>query len=139
MFSKKIENLKIIPLIPAGLSYKDHYNFGKELKEVLVDSNKRIAVIASGDLSHALTTEAPAGYSEQGVEFDSKFQEAISGNNIDSLVNLDTGMVEKAHQCRLLPIATLTGVLIQINYKPELMSYEAPFGVGYLVANFKLD
>jgi hypothetical protein len=25
-----------------------------------------------------------------------------------------------------------------INYQPEILSYEDPFGVGYLVANFKL-
>jgi len=27
----------------------------------------------------------------------------------------------------------------KINWQPEILSYEAPFGVGYLVVNFKFS
>jgi len=39
------------------------------IAEKISETNKRVAVIASGDLSHALITSAPAGYNPAGPEF----------------------------------------------------------------------
>jgi aromatic ring-opening dioxygenase LigB subunit len=65
-----LKNIKIIPIGFCDLDWKTHVNFGNLLKEIILESNKRVAVIASGDLSHALITDSPAGFNADGSEFD---------------------------------------------------------------------
>jgi len=49
-------------------------------------------------------------------------------------------MYPEAGECGLRSFSFLLGILeeAKIDWKAEILSYEAPFGVGYLVANFKL-
>ena len=54
------------------------------------------------------------------------------------LQTLDKIMVEGAHECGLKPMIILSGILHGMEYEPEILSYEAPFGVGYLICNFKM-
>ena len=69
------------------------------LKEKIMDFNKRVAVIASGDLSHALSTDAPAGFNPAGAEFNAKIQELLSSRNTTGLLNLDPTLVQNASEC----------------------------------------
>lgn len=50
-------------------------------------------------------------------------------------------MYPEAGECGLRSFSFLLGILEEskINWKPEVLSYEGPFGVGYLVANFRLN
>ncbi len=136
--TKRLPNISIVPIGYSLLDLKTHFNFGDFLKEVVLNEDKKIAVIASGDLSHRLTKDAPAGYSARGKEFDEKLRELIVNKNTAGLLNIDPDLVEEAGECGLRSITILLGLLERINYEPEIISYEGPFGVGYLVANFKL-
>jgi len=46
----------------------------------------------------------------------------------------------EAGECGLRSFCFLLGILEAsgISWQPEILSYEGPFGVGYLVVNFKL-
>lgn len=134
----KLKNFSILPMSYSLLDFKTHYVFGQKLKEIIFSSNKKIALIASGDLSHRLTFDAPAGYSPQGRIFDEQLIKFLRKKAFKKIVNFDSSLVEEAGECGLRSILILLGVLDQVNYKPEILSYEGPFGVGYLVANFKL-
>jgi AmmeMemoRadiSam system protein B len=138
LLSAKCPNVHVVPINTSGLDLKNHFEFGHELKELILDTNKRVAVIASGDLSHALSTDAPAGFSEYGEQLDKAVKELIIEKNITSLLKLDNDMLEGAHECGLRSLSILLGILKGMNYEPEILSYEAPFGVGYLTCNFKL-
>jgi len=138
-FSPSLKNVSILPIGYSLLDLKAHYSFGDFLKEIILDDDKKIAVIASGDLSHCVTKDAPAGYSPRGKEFDEKLVELITNKNITGILKIDQGLIEEAGECGLRSIMILLGLLERINYTPEILSYEAPFGVGYLVANFKLN
>lgn len=134
------KNLKSFSIIPIGyslLDYQKHLEFGEKLKEEIMLSNKKIAVIASGDLSHRLTFDAPAGYSPQGKIFDKKLIDLLKKRTVKQILNLDPKLVEMAGECGLRSIIILLGILKNLKYQPELLSYEGPFGVGYLVMNFK--
>ncbi|OGF21571.1 AmmeMemoRadiSam system protein B [Candidatus Falkowbacteria bacterium RIFOXYB2_FULL_38_15] len=137
--TKRLKNVSILPIGYSLLDLKAHYSFGDFLKEIILDDDKKIAVIASGDLSHCVTKDAPAGYSPRGKEFDEKLVELITNKNITGILKIDQGLIEEAGECGLRSIMILLGLLERINYTPEILSYEAPFGVGYLVANFKLN
>jgi len=136
--TKQLKNFSILPMTYSLLDYETHYNFGRKLKEIFLSSNKKIAFIASGDLSHRLTFDAPAGYSPQGRVFDDQLIKFIKKRAIKKIINLDKNLIEEAGECGLRSVLILLGVLHKINYRLEILSYEGPFGVGYLVANFKL-
>lgn len=131
--------IKITPVSFSLLDLKTHYDFGKIMAEEINRTNQRIAVVASGDLSHRLTKNAPAGYSPQGKIFDQKLAELIQKKKTDEIIKLDSSLIEEAGECGLRSVVILLGVLGRKNYTPEILSYEGPFGVGYLVVNYKLS
>ncbi|MFH1565417.1 MAG: AmmeMemoRadiSam system protein B [bacterium] len=134
--TQKTKNLPIVPLGYSFLSYEEHFKFGFELQQIINKTDKRIAVIASGDLSHRLTAEAPAGFSPQGNIFDEKLINLIKEKDAQEILNLDKNLIEEAGECGMRSLIILLGVLSRTEYQPEILSYEGPFGVGYLVANF---
>lgn len=137
--AQNLENVKIIPINYSLLSPQEHVQFGQLLKEIIAESNKKIAVIASGDLSHCLTKDAPASFAPEGEKFDSKLIELLKKKNTKGMLNMDSVFVDKAAECGYRSILILMGILQDINCQTIIHSYEGPFGVGYLVANFKLQ
>ena len=99
----------------------------------------KIAVIASGDLSHCLKEEGPYGFQPDGPKFDKDLIEALKKKDIEKILKLDD-LYPEAGECGLRSFCFLLGILEAsgINWQPEILSYEGPFGVGYLVVNFKL-
>lgn len=132
------KNIKIVPMSYSMLDYQSHYDFGRQLQEDMINDTKRLALIASGDLSHRLTPDAPAGYSHWAKKFDETLIQKIKNNDSQGIRNLDPDFIEEAGECGLRSIIILLGMLNSMTYQPEIYSYEGPFGVGYLVANFKL-
>jgi len=61
-----LNNIPIIPIIYSGLDSQAHYEFGKFLNRQIAKINKRVAIVASGDLSHCLIKKAPGGFSKSG-------------------------------------------------------------------------
>ncbi len=133
-----LPNVTLMPIGFSGADWKTHVDFGYLLKEEIMRTNKRVAVIASGDLSHALTTNAPAGFNAKGREFDAKIQQLLAAHNTTGLLQLDPQFVEQAAECGFRSILILMGILRNVNYTYESHAYEGPFGVGYLTANFVL-
>ncbi len=131
-----LPHVKIVPIGYSSLSSKEHVAFGELLKEIILVSEKRIAVIASGDMSHCLTKKSPAPYSPKGKEFDDKIQELLHTRNTLGLTQIDETMVTSAHQCMYQSLLILLGILKNIDYQFENYCYEHPFGVGYLTGNF---
>ncbi len=128
----------IVPISYSGGTAKEHYQFGEALREVLESTTRRVAVIASGDQSHALETHSPAGYAKEGPAYDAAVQSSIVNKNTAALLSLDPEDVAAAKECSYRSLLMLLGVLEHANYDPVIDSYEAPFGVGYLVAHFTL-
>jgi len=136
--TQHLKNIPIIPITYSALDYQQHFAFGQFLHRQLSKINKRFAVVASGDLSHRLTKNAPGGYSEKGKEFDDKLVGLIKKNNISGILKIDSSLSQEAGECGLRSLIILLGIIESLNMKPEVLSYEGPFGVGYLVCNFKL-
>ncbi|MDD5040263.1 MAG: class III extradiol dioxygenase subunit B-like domain-containing protein [Patescibacteria group bacterium] len=130
--------VQIVPISYSLLDFNSHYTFGMKLQEDMINDTKRIAVIASGDLSHRLTKDAPAGFSAWGKKFDETVAEKIRQRDAKGLMALDPQFIEEAGECGLRSIIILLGMLNSIQYEPEIYSYEGPFGVGYMVANLKI-
>jgi len=136
LLTQNIPNIRIVPISFSGLSAKEHVRLGTELKDLFDHSSKRIAVIASGDLSHCLTSDAPMGFKPEGSQYDEKVLEAVKGLNTSALLSLSPEFLSNAHSCIHEQLLILFGLLERKKLRAEVLSYEHPFGVGYLVAQF---
>lgn len=136
--TKHTSHISILPMGFSELDAKTHVEFGYFLKEQIMNTTKRIAVVASGNLSHALSKDAPAGFNPSGKIFDEKVQDLLATGNTAGLVQLDNDLINNAHECGLKTFYILLGILRGINFTYKSYCYEAPFGVGYLTANFVL-
>ena len=130
--------LKVIPTAYSNLPRAKHFSFGQTIAEVIRKYPGRVGILSSGDLSHRLIQGAPDGYSAAGKDFDKKLVEDLKKNNIKNILYYDEDFVEDAGECGYRSILILLGALDGTNAKPEILSYEGPFGVGYLVVNYKL-
>jgi len=126
---------KILPMSYSYANRSEHYAFGQAISEVIEHHrDQRVAVIASGDLSHRLIGANAA----DGKAFDDEILSLIQKGDEYSIVNIPDETLEKAGECGYRSILVLFGVLSGLNYKPELYSYEGPFGVGYAVVNMNV-
>lgn len=132
--ARHLPQTPIVPIYFSMLDSQAHFEFGKALKDLILNSDKRIAVIASGDLSHCLSDNSPAKCHPDGKVFDEKIISLIISCDLMSLVNLDHQLVENSAECGLRSILILAGIINDISCKPEVLSYEAPFGIGYMTA-----
>jgi aromatic ring-opening dioxygenase LigB subunit len=131
-------NPKLIHMSFTMLPLEYHYKFGEILGSVLQGSKKVISFIASGDLSHRVTPEAPAGYSPQGRVFDKTLAEFVKSKNANGILNMSKELIEDAGECGLRSIIMLLGALSHLRWEVKSLNYEAPFGVGYMVVNINI-
>ena len=96
--------------------------------------NKRVVLIASGDMSHALSSKGPYHFHPDGPWFDQRMQEVLKQNDLVSIFCSDEQRIANAAECGLRSFAILTGAYNRRNTHSEVLSYEGPFGVGYLIA-----
>ena len=136
-----LSGVKGVPLVPLTFSWlplETHFTFGKAIRRAAEQSQKQVALVASGDLSHRLIPGAPAGYEPMGKVFDEKLVKALSCLDAGDILNLDRELIERAGECGLRSFVILLGALDGLRVEPEILSYEGPFGVGYLVASFEV-
>ena len=138
LLTKHLKQIPIIPITYSGLSYEEHFKFGQFLYREFARSNKRFAVIASADLSHKLTKDAPAGYSPAAKEFDKTFVGHLRKKDVAAIMKTSPKTVKEVAVCGVRSILILLGVIESLNVAPEVLSYEGPFGVGYATCTFRL-
>lgn len=142
LLKNSVSDFKIIVISPAnGLNLEELLNFGAKLQTVIAASDKNIAVIASGDLSHRLKKKSPGGYSPKGAKFDNKLIEYLNepATARENILKMDAKLISDAGECGLKPIIILLGVLNGLNWQPEVLAYQTDFGIGYLSMDFKIE
>ncbi len=127
-------NGRVIALGYTFLSSEDHLLFGKCIGQAIEKVGRSVAFIASGDLSHRLQRDAPAGYNPDAHLFDEEVVDAIRTGSTRRIVDIDHEMRRRAGECGYRSMLVAIGVAEGVNSNCEVISYEAPFGVGYLVA-----
>jgi len=125
---------RVVALGYSFLSNEDHVRFGKCIRAAVDKLGRPVAFIASGDLSHRLKPEAPAGFNPQAHLFDEEVVDAIRSCATRRIVDLDPELRLMAGECGYRSMLVAIGAGEGLDQSCELFSYEAPFGVGYLVA-----
>lgn len=125
---------RVVALGYSFLSNDDHLRFGSCIAKAVDKVGRRVAFIASGDLSHRLKPEAPAGFNPSAHVFDEEVVAALQANEPERIVEIDHGLRRLAGECGYRSMLVAIGATSELPISCEVMSYEAPFGVGYLVA-----
>jgi MEMO1 family protein len=131
-------NPKLIHMSFSMLPLDFHYRFGEVMGRILQASTKTISLIASGDMSHRVTPDAPAGFSPQGRVFDKQLESLIRQKNIKGILNMDKSLIEEAGECGLRSLVMMLGAISNLRWEIKSLSYEAPFGVGYMVVSLNI-
>jgi AmmeMemoRadiSam system protein A/AmmeMemoRadiSam system protein B len=124
----------IVALGYCFLSNADHQRFGACIKHAIDEISRPVAFVASGDLSHRLKPEAPAGYNPNAHLFDEEVVDAIRSCSPDRIVRIDHQLRKLAGECGYRSMLVAIGATEGMVPECEVISYEAPFGVGYMVA-----
>jgi aromatic ring-opening dioxygenase LigB subunit len=124
----------IVSFSISGLGYSSHFQLGRIAASACTKLGRKAVFVASGDLSHRLIPGAPAGYSQRGKDFDQLIVDIAGRGDFDSLYGIDEGLVEEAGECGFRSIHAMWGALKNGELESSVLSYEGPFGVGYLVS-----
>jgi len=121
-------------LSPNYFSLKESLSFSKDLKNLFSETRLKIAVVASADLSHSLRVDSPAGYYPQGKTFDETFKDIIKNKSYKDLLNINAKILSMAHQDAHMTACMAMEMHNFESTGSQFLTYEAPYGVGYLCA-----
>jgi len=133
--AKNDVRLPLVHITFGHLAPQQLFVFGQAVQRALLSLERRAAVLASGDLSHRLSEDAPDGFSAAGQEFDQKLIQLLERFDPQAILTMNKRMLAEAGECGYRSIVICLGILDGQSVQPEIISYEAPFGVGYLVAD----
>jgi AmmeMemoRadiSam system protein B len=134
---------RLVVLSFSYLSLEEHVRFGRAIGEALMAATQTTVYVASSDLSHRLMPGAPAGYDPRAARFDRAIADTFASGDWDGLLSIDPGLVSAAGECGYRSLAVLSGVVGAYEAAGgrthnRLLSYEGPWGVGYLVGEVEL-
>lgn len=122
----------LVALPTVGAREQDRV--GAAVRDACADHGGRWAVLASGDMSHALSPDAPAGFQPEAQEFDDWVHEHVARGDYRRAARPDPALRTCAAED---VIDSLRVAAAAVDYRSdghETYSYEGPFGVGYLQA-----
>ena len=122
----------------SGLPLSMHYELGQCIQETANALNRKVVIIASGDLSHRLKEDGPYGYREEGPAYDARIMDVMGRADFGELLEFSEDFCEKAGECGHRSFTIMAGALEGKNVMAEKLSYEGPFGVGYGICTYNV-
>lgn len=125
------------PTVLIGLNYPGEPGLA-ELGEAIAGAarrrDRRVAVVASGDMSHRLQRGAPSGFHPRAKEFDHTFIECLRAGDYHQLLKFNSELQDLAAEDAVDSTLVAASAVHWNAAGHEVLSYEGPFGVGYGVA-----
>jgi AmmeMemoRadiSam system protein A len=125
------------PIVSLGFtlqSNEKHLAFGRAIAAAANAINRLVALVASGDLSHRLVVNGPYDYEPTAHLFDEQIVDAIARGDASGVIDVDPDLRNRAGECGYRSIVIALGAVDQNPREHQVLSYEGPFGVGYMVA-----
>jgi aromatic ring-opening dioxygenase LigB subunit len=119
---------------PQEPSLEKNRNFGILLEKSVTKSKGRWALLASGDMSHRLTPGAPAGFHPEAERFDRIVRKCVESGEFLHISDIDHNLRENAAEDVVDSLEITFSALRDTHRNHHVLSYEGPFGVGYLIA-----
>lgn len=125
------------PTVVLSLNYPEAEGLialGEAIAVAATTSAKRIAFVASGDMSHRLTPNAPCGFHPQAHRFDETFIELVRAGDYRQLGSIAPKLRERAAEDAVDSTLIAAAAVNWQTTGHRVLNYEGPFGVGYGVA-----
>jgi AmmeMemoRadiSam system protein A len=125
------------PTLVLSLNYPEDGGLGELGKAIAAAahaSHRRMAIVASGDMSHCLTPGAPCGFHPQAHQFDETFIGLIRDGDYHEIGNMDPELRELAAEDAVDSTLIAASAVDWKSTGHKVLNYEGPFGVGYGVA-----
>lgn len=134
----KGSNAKVLVVHPQNKPLLTLYEEGKQFVKILQESPKRIICIASSDLSHCLTQDAPLPYNLAGVQIDETIVKSIRSKRTKSILSIQPDLIDEVGACGIPSLAVLLGIMKALKHGTNVLSYEGSLGVGHLVVEYTI-
>lgn len=137
--SEQIKEFKLVHITYGLLGPAELYKCGMALEEAASITGRKICVIASSDMSHRLSHDSPSGFDPAGAEYDAFVVDCIKTGKFVEFLDVDVDLREKAGECGHRSINIMLGAFEGRKCKTKVLSYEGPYGVGYMNAKIEDD
>ncbi len=137
--NKEYENYKLLHITYGMLPKIDLYRFGEIIKREVEKSSKNAVIIASGDLSHKLSSDGHYEYNPMGSVFDSEVMRLLEKGDVEGVFKMDKELIDSAGECGMRSFYIMLGAMEGLKIKGRRLSYEGPFGVGYGIMGFDFN
>ncbi len=131
-----LSDVKVVAISVAYISLLELFNFGTLIRDAAEALGRRVAIMASGDMSHRLKDEGPYDYHPDGQRFDAEVKKLLAAGDVQSFLDMPEQLRENAGECGYRSLVMMFGALDGRKITSRVFSYEGPFGVGYLTAGF---
>jgi AmmeMemoRadiSam system protein B len=138
LYLLKTDEVQVVPVAISMLGWEEHWLFGTAVAKAAQQVYGEVAIIASANLSHRVTEDAPHGYSPTGAEFDGRIRDAVTRGQLREFLDIPQDLCREASECGMAALLVLGGAFDGEVVNGRVLSYETPFGIGYLVAEIML-
>lgn len=132
-----LDTVKLCVFSVGYLSRIELMRFGRILQDGAKKLGRKMVLISSGDQSHRLKETGPYDFHPDGPQYDKEITQALQSGNLEQILALPETLLDNAGECGYRPLLMLLGALDGYELDINLLSYEGPFGVGYLCATLK--
>lgn len=133
--AKHLPHVRVVPISLSLGTIKEHYRFGHVLRHVANESNKRIALIGSLQLSmrHQTTINPEAD------TYDKMILDGLQEQDFDKILKINASIVDSAQAMYSQKVlAMILGTFGDIRVSPKILAYEQAIGASHVVVQFTL-
>jgi AmmeMemoRadiSam system protein B len=134
LYLLRTDEVPVVPIAISLLGWDEHWLFGTAIQKAAQEVGGEVAIVASSNLSHRVTMDAPHGWHPSGPEFDAAIRGAVERGQLREFLDVPRDVCREASECGMGPLLILGGAFDGGAVKGRILSYERPFGIGWLVA-----
>ncbi|MFA5995461.1 MAG: hypothetical protein WCW27_04090 [Patescibacteria group bacterium] len=133
--AKHLPHIKIVPISLALGNVEEHYKFGHILRHVANESNKRVAVIGSLQLSVRPNHKA----NPDADTYDHAVVDLLKKGSFNDIIKLNASLIDSAEAIYSQKVlALLAGTFQNISVASRVLCYEIVNDTSHLVVQFNL-
>ena len=132
----KYKGGKIVRIGLSGLPLTDHYKLGTIISRAVNALDRKVVIVASGDLSHKLQDYGPYGFSQEGPQYDERIMDVMGRASFGELFDFDESFCDKAAECGHRSFVIMAGAWDGKKVRATRFSHEDVTGVGYGICSF---
>ena len=130
------DDFKLVRIGLSGLPLSDHYRLGMMIREAAETIDRRVVLVASGDLSHKLQSYGPYGFAPEGPAYDDRIMDVCRRAAFGEMLEFDETFCEKAAECGHRSFVIMAGALDGMKVRASALSHQDVTGVGYGICTF---